>query len=177
MTIWLIGYRGCGKTTVARLLGERLSVRAIDADDEIERRAGKSIADIFAEQGETAFRDLESAVIADLVRQAHDAVVSLGGGALNREENRRALAGAGRLVWLAASPETLYARISADSATASRRPNLTSAGGLEEIRELLAKRAAIYRQCATAIVDTEGLSPQQVAERILEIASADAASQ
>ncbi len=164
-SILLIGYRGTGKTTVARLLAERLGWDWIDADDEIERRAGKSIAEIFADDGEAAFRDLESHVVADLCRWRR-AVIAFGGGAVMSEANRTAIRLAGRVVWLTATVETLSRRLAADATTASRRPNLTSSGGLTEIETLLAAREPIYRACATFEVDTEGKTPAEIVEEI-----------
>src|SRR5262245_31375942 len=124
MNLLLIGYRGTGKSTVAHLLAERLGWRSVDSDERIEELAGCSIADIFASQGEGAFRDLESQVVAELAA-GDQTVLSLGGGAVLRPENRATLAAAGPMVWLTASPETLWGRIQADPETAARRPNLT----------------------------------------------------
>ena len=166
MLIVLIGYRGTGKTTVARLLAEKLSLDWIDADVEIERRAGKSIAEIFADQGETAFRDLESEVTADLMSRKK-LVVAAGGGAVMRRENREALAAANMVVWLKADAETVFERLSGDRASTARRPNLTATGGIDEICELLAAREPIYRQCATCQVDTVGKTPTDVVDEIL----------
>src|SRR5262245_6117944 len=88
--IFLIGYRGTGKTRLARLLAERLGRKWIDADDLVEARAGKSIAAIFADEGESHFRDLEAEVVIDLCRQKRT-VIGLGGGAVLREDSRRAV--------------------------------------------------------------------------------------
>ncbi len=166
MNLFLIGYRGCGKTTVAARAAELLGWPWLDADAVLEARAGKSIKQIFAEDGETAFRDLESAVIADLAAgQRH--VIALGGGAILREQNRQALVGRGQVVWLQASPETLLARIAADPTTAQRRPNLTGQGGLAEIRSLLDERTPLYRQCAHVVIDAEQLQPAEIARRIV----------
>src|SRR5438105_5004584 len=101
MNLFLIGYRGSGKTTVAAALAERLGWPWIDADTELEQRAAKSIKQIFAEGGENAFRELESAIVAKLAAGERQ-IVALGGGAVLREENRRALAGRGKVVWLRA---------------------------------------------------------------------------
>jgi shikimate kinase len=166
MNLVLIGYRGTGKTTVARLLGDRLGWSWVDADVELERRADKSIAAIFAEDGETAFRDLESLVIADLAQQDR-LVLAAGGGAILRPENRDALRRSGKVVWLRAEPATIFARVSGDATTAGRRPNLTAAGGQAEIVAILTKRTPIYRQCADLEVDTENKTPGDVAEEIL----------
>jgi shikimate kinase len=175
MNLVLIGYRATGKTTLARLLAKRLGWEWIDADVEIERRAGKSIASIFAEDGEPAFRDLEAAVVADLCRRRR-LVLAAGGGAPMRPESREAMRASGKVVWLKASPETIQARMSGDATTTARRPNLTSKGGLEEIVELLARRAAVYRQSAHLEVDTEGKVPDQIAAEIVDRAGLAAES-
>ncbi|MEX0613644.1 MAG: shikimate kinase [Pirellulales bacterium] len=165
-SILLIGYRGTGKTTVAQLLAGRLGWDWMDADDEIERRAGKSIAAIFAEDGEAEFRDLEASIVAELCRWRRS-VVALGGGAVLSEANRTAIRLAGIVVWLTATVDTLVRRLAADEATASRRPPLTESGGLAEIETLLATREPIYRACATFEVDTEDKTPAEIVEEIV----------
>ncbi|HRX82086.1 MAG TPA: shikimate kinase, partial [Pirellulaceae bacterium] len=115
MRLILIGYRGTGKTTVARRVAELLELECFDADVELERLAGKSIKQIFADDGEQAFRDLEVQVIGDLV-QRPDAVLSLGGGAIMREETRLAIA-PGTVIWLTAKPETIHAKMISDTET------------------------------------------------------------
>jgi len=167
MNLVLIGYRATGKTTLARLLAGQLGWQWIDADVEIERRAGKSIARIFAEDGEPAFRALEAKVIADLCRR-RGLVLAAGGGAPLRPESRRAMGQSGKVVWLKALPETVHARMSADATTAGRRPNLTSRGGLEEIVRLMKEREPVYREAAELEVDTEGKTPGQLAADILD---------
>lgn len=164
--IFLIGYRGTGKTTVARELAARLGYDWVDADDEIERRAGKSIAAIFSEDGEPAFRDTEVEAVSALSRKRRT-VVALGGGAVMREENRQAIRTAGPVVWLTADVETIVDRLAGDQATAHRRPNLTAAGGRAEIETILSQRAPIYRLCATLVVDTEGKTHVEVADEIV----------
>jgi shikimate kinase len=164
--IFLIGYRGSGKTSVARELAARLDWEWIDADDVVEREAGKTIAAIFADGGEAAFRDLEAQAV-DTLKHKQRMVVALGGGAVLREENRRAIHGAGTVVWLTASVDSILARVTADLTTASRRPNLTTGGGREEIEALLAIRMPLYRECATLVVDTEGKTPAKVADEIV----------
>ncbi|MCS7239161.1 MAG: shikimate kinase [Thermoguttaceae bacterium] len=166
MNLVLIGYRATGKTTLARLLAERLGWQWVDADVEIEHRAGKSIARIFAEDGEPAFRDLEAKVIADLCAR-DKLVIAAGGGAPMRPENRQAMKQSGKVIWLQASPQTIYQRMYSDPTTAERRPNLTARGGLEEIIELLSKREPVYRETADFTVNTEGRPPEVLAEEIL----------
>ena len=167
MFLSLIGYRATGKTTLARLLAEQLGWDWIDADVEIERRASKSIARVFAEDGEPAFRDLEAAVIADLCGRDR-LVLAAGGGAPLRPESRGAMRRAGKVVWLTAKPETILARMNADATTAGRRPNLTDRGALEEIVHLLERREAVYREAADLEMATEGKLPEAIAAEILE---------
>jgi shikimate kinase len=166
MLLTLIGYRATGKTTLARLLAERLGWDWADADAEIEHRAGKSIERIFADEGEPAFRDLEAQVIADLCRRDR-LVLAAGGGAPLRPENRRAIREAGKVVWLTARPETILARMAADPATAAQRPSLTGRPPLDEIRHLLEIRTPVYRELADLAVDTENKPPAELATEIV----------
>jgi len=171
--IAIIGYRGTGKTTVARLLAIRLGCDWVDADIEVELRAGKSIAAIFANEGEHRFRELEAEIVAQLCDQTNT-VLALGGGAVLRENTRNRLARCRAVVWLRASAEVIAERLAADESTPERRPNLTNHGGRTEIDRLLAEREPIYRSCATFEVDTEGKQPAEIAEEIATaIGSAD----
>jgi len=155
MIVTLIGYRGSGKSSVARPLAARWGWTAVDADDVIEQRAGRTIREIFSQSGEAEFRRLERETIADLVRQS-SLVLAAGGGAILDEATRHALRAAGPVVWLRAPVDELAARIAQDATTADRRPNLTSAGGIDEIERVLAEREPLYRQCATLVVETGG---------------------
>lgn len=167
MNLTLIGYRATGKTTLAKLLAERLGWEWIDADVEIERRAGKTISRIFGEDGEPAFRDLEARVIADLCGRDR-LVLAAGGGAPLRPESRQAMRDNGQVVWLVAQPETILARMTGDATTADRRPNLTDRGPLDEIIGLMEARESIYRESAHLTVDTEGKTPEQLTTEILD---------
>jgi shikimate kinase len=166
MVLSLIGYRGTGKTTVARLVALAFGWDWVDADVQIELRAEKSIAKIFADDGEVVFRDYESDVLQDLCGRDR-IVLALGGGVVLRDANRALLKSAGPIVWLVASPATLASRIAADATTAARRPNLTTNGGITEITAMLAQRDPLYRDCASIVVDTENKSPAEVAEEIV----------
>ncbi len=161
----LIGYRGCGKTTVARLLSKRLGVPALDADEYLEQRAGQTIREIFAAEGEAGFRNCESAVVQELT-QRHGLIVAWGGGVILREANRIALRSAGKIVWLRARPETLLQRIEQDPSTGARRPNLTAAGGLEEIEKLLQLREPLYAAAADWIIEVDEATPSAIADEI-----------
>ena len=167
--IFLIGSRGCGKTTVARLLAEALQWPWLDADEVLERKHGKTIRDIFAAEGEEGFRDKEEAVLADLCKLKQH-VIATGGGVVVRERNRRLLRESGQVVWLTADADTMYRRLQADALTASRRPALTTSPPREEIAKLAQLREPHYRSCAQAIVSTEGRSPEGVVRDILRMA-------
>ncbi|MDZ7618543.1 MAG: shikimate kinase [Patescibacteria group bacterium] len=166
MLLVLIGYRATGKTTLAKLLAHRLGCDWIDADVEIERRAEKSIARMFAEDGEPAFRDLEARVIHDLCGRK-DLVLAAGGGAPLREESRQRMRETGTVIWLKARPETIHQRMTGDASTPDRRPSLTEYDPVREIVELLTRREPIYRETAHWELDTEGKSPETLASEIL----------
>lgn len=167
-SVFLIGYRGTGKTTVARGLAERLGFDWVDADDEVEHRAGKTIAAIFEEDGEAAFRDLEAEVVTALSHR-RQTVVALGGGAILRDANRSAIFSSGIVVWLTATADTIAERLAADESTPSRRPNLAPGGGRREIETVLAAREPIYRECATFEVDTDGMTSSEVVDTIVKL--------
>lgn len=164
-TIVLIGYRGTGKSTVARLVAQRLSQAVVDSDVEIEKRAGKTIKLIFEEDGEPRFRELEVEVIRDLAQQAN-IVLALGGGAVMRDENQDAIAKA-QVFWLRAAAQTIHARVALDAKTNDQRPKLTSGGGITEIKTLLALREPVYEACADFVVDTDGKLPERVADEVV----------
>ena len=164
--LFLVGCRGTGKSTVARLLARRLGWEWIDADALLEARCGRSIRQIFAEKGATAFRDQETELLGELCR-AEQQVIATGGGVVLRPANRARLKAAGPVVWLTADATTLWQRIQADAGTAERRPNLT-VGGLAEVEELLRVREPLYSECASLSISTVGRSPEQVADAILK---------
>jgi shikimate kinase len=162
--IFLIGYRGSGKTSVAQALAGRLGWDWLDADTVLEARHGRTIREIFAEEGEAGFRDKEAALLEELCqRERH--VIATGGGVVLRPANRERLA-RGLVVWLTADAATLWQRINADGTTAARRPNLT-VGGLSEVEELLRQREPLYRECASLVVDTASKTPDAIADDIL----------
>src|SRR5437773_2224462 len=118
--ILLIGPRGSGKTTVAGLLAQRLGWQSLDADAELERRDGRDIRTIFAEEGEAGFRDKEEALVMELC-DLRQHVIATGGGAVVRAQNRARIKSAGRVYWLGADANTLWRRIDADASTQGRR--------------------------------------------------------
>jgi shikimate kinase len=163
--VFLIGYRGSGKTTLAELLAKRLGWKWVDADPLLEARAGRSIREIFAAEGEAAFRDQEALLLEELCTYRQH-VIATGGGVILRPSNCEKLKSAGFIVWLRAAPKILWERINQDATTGQRRPNLT-VGGLAEVEELLRQREPFYRECANLIIDTAGQTPEQIVELIL----------
>lgn len=165
MVITLIGYRGSGKSSVARLLAAALNLSWTDSDDVIEQRAGRSIREIFATDGEAEFRRLEQDVIRELTAGG-SLIIAAGGGAILAEANRRYMQQAGPVVWLQASVRSLAERIQQDETTADRRPGLTGSSAVDEIETVLTSRHPLYDDAATLCINTDGLSPQQVADEI-----------
>jgi shikimate kinase len=161
--LFLIGARGTGKTTLARLVAEQLGSAWCDADALLEQRASMTIRAIFASEGEAGFRDRESAILRE-VAALDNHVVATGGGVVLRPENRDLLR-RGHVVWLQASPAVLWQRICEDTATAERRPNLAQ-GGLAEVESLLQARTPLYAACADLAVDTERLPADAIAQQI-----------
>ena len=163
MNITLIGYRGSGKSTIGKRLADLLAMDFLDTDLLITAHAHKTIKEIFEAEGETGFRDRESAAIREAAARSNT-VIAAGGGAILRPENVAALKTAGKIVWLQADPHTLHARIHADPATAATRPNLTHLGGtLDEIRSILEKRTPLYSAAADHILDIARISPEEAA--------------
>ena len=166
--LFLVGYRATGKTTVGRLAAKSLGWGFVDADSHLESECGKSVRELFRDEGEVGFRDRESATLVELATgEAWDRhVISTGGGVVIRPANRLHLR-RGFVARLTASAATIHARMAADAVTEGQRPNLTPGGGLPEVEALLAAREAWYREVADVTVDTEGRSPEAVADAIV----------
>jgi len=168
MNIALIGYRGSGKTSIGKVLANRLWMKLMDTDAEIAREAGRTIREIFEVEGEAGFREREAQVVAR-VAAGDGQVIALGGGAVLRAENVAALRANSRVIWLQADPEVLLQRITADTSTAANRPNLTAAGGLEEITQILAARTPAYQAAADHTLDVTRLSVEDAAGYIMRM--------
>lgn len=168
-SIALIGYRGTGKSSVGSLLAERLGWRLADTDRLIESDRGESIASIFARGGEELFRACETEALLSLEKENQPLVIATGGGLPLREENRAILRrlAPDRIVLLSASPETIARRMAADKKTAETRPPLTDLSFEEEIKAVLARRTPIYTALADLTIETEGISPEEIAQRIV----------
>lgn len=165
--IILIGFMGCGKSTIGRELKRMLGFRWIDTDAEIELRTQRKIAQIFATEGEEGFRDQESALLQDLLeKQLERTVISTGGGVILRPENRETIRQMGYVVWLKAGAETIYQRTRKNSS----RPILQTANPRQVIADLLEFRTPLYRECAHLIIDVAGLTRTEIAAGIVESA-------
>ena len=162
----LIGYRGTGKTTVAQKLTGRLGIPAFDSDSEVERQAGKSIAEIFAQEGESTFRDREESVIAEILSRPAPFVLATGGGAILRASTRERLHRTGQVVWLTATPETILQRITNDAASETMRPNLTSLPMRDEIVAVLEQRMPLYAETAHETIETDSRTADEIVEEI-----------
>ena len=165
--IVLIGFMGCGKTTVGRELQQRLGYPLVDMDHVIEQRAGKPITAIFADDGETTFRDMETALLRELNDpEAPRRIISTGGGVVGREENRALLKDLGYVVWLHAPPAVILERTGKNRT----RPLLNTEDPAERIQTLMEERRPLYQETAHLKLDTAGLCSGEVATGILECA-------
>lgn len=166
MNIVLIGPRCSGKSTVGRILADRLHWRLVDTDAAVAADAGASIAEIFAREGESGFRARESAAVRRAAGE-DEQVIAVGGGAATIAENVQALRANGRVVWLRAPPDVLYQRMSAAAETHTLRPPLTQLPPADEIAALVAQREPHYRAACDFSIDAHAATPQALADEIL----------
>lgn len=163
MNIVLIGMRGAGKTTVAKILSKKLHRHYIEIDNLIEEKTGKKISDLVKNKGWEYFRDIESQVIND-ISEKDNCIISAGGGSIIKEENVKALKRHGQIFWLQANIDVLINRIGNDST----RPFLTDANNRkEDMEKTLEKRIMLYQKAADVNVDTENIPAEKVADEIL----------
>lgn len=159
----LVGLMGSGKTTVGRALAQRLRRELLDSDAMIEARHGRTVRTIFAEDGEPAFREIETEVLVEALAAADKAVIAAAGGVVLRPQNRAALRASGaRVVWLRADPATLVERVR----SGVHRPLLDDdpQGTLER---MYAERSELYREVADAIVTVDNRSVGDIVEAVL----------
>ena len=160
--IVLIGFMGSGKTTLGLKLSYLLRMPVEDTDKLIERQEGRSIAQIFADDGEAYFRELETEMLLKCGEQKYERILSVGGGTPVNPVNRSLLHKCGTVVYLRVSPEVVYERLKNDTT----RPLLQCEDPLGRIRELLAVRDAIYTECADIILDVDNRYSDELAEEL-----------
>ena len=161
--IILVGFMASGKSSTGRYVAGKLGREFIDMDTEIERREGRSIPDIFAKEGEAHFRALERALVQELAAR-ENLVLAPGGGIVINPDNIRDFAACGLVINLRVSPEVVLARVGQDP----HRPLLQGADPLQRIRDLMAKRKDLYGAIPHQL-DTDGLTPEAVGDRVLEL--------
>ena len=159
--IFLIGFMGTGKTTIANALNRKYDMEIIDMDANIEQEQNMAISEIFANQGEEFFRDLETKLIYDL-QNKDNVVVSCGGGAVLRQENVRAMKKSGKIILLNATAETILERVQ----NSHNRPLLEGNKNVEYIRQLMSKREDKYNSAADYVVDVDNRAVEDIAEEI-----------
>lgn len=156
--IILIGYMGCGKSTLGKKLSYVLKQPYLDTDKMIETKEKKSINEIFGTQGEAAFRDMETACVRSLFANAQDYVIAVGGGLPLREENRVLLRKLGTVIYLRAKPDTIYERLKDDDT----RPLLRGDDPRKKIEEMIGVRGPVYEEAAHVRIDVDGKSFEEL---------------
>mgnify|MGYP006272842727 CR=1 FL=1 len=164
MNIVLIGFMGVGKTTVAKILANELSMKFVETDLIIEERAGKSIPEIFNDNGENAFRRIESDVIR-AVSNKDNLVISCGGGVVTNNINISNLKKNGKIILLTAREENIINRVK-DS---EQRPLLNTKEWETTLHNLLVKREPIYKKASDFVIETDELGPEEVADKVASI--------
>jgi shikimate kinase len=164
MNIVLIGLRGSGKTTVGKILAQKLGRDLIEMDELIARKAGMSIPEIVGKYGWEKFRDIEEEITSEVARR-DNIINASGGGVITRERNIAKLKKSGILVWLTASLDTLTQRLGGDTT----RPLLAGRTQPEDIEITLKERKALYQQAADLVINTEDKTPEEVADLVINL--------
>lgn len=160
MNVVLCGMMGCGKTAVAAAYSALYGVKSVDTDAIIVERYGEINA-IFRDKGEEYFRNLETGVCKEVASALNGAVIALGGGCVLRSENVSALKSTGKIFYLRTQAETIIKRLKGDNTRPLLQDDLE-----ERVRGILSKRAAVYEGAADFIIDTDGLTPEEIAQKI-----------
>lgn len=161
--IFLIGFMGAGKSSIAKELSKKLQMNIVEMDQRIVQEQGMSINEIFEKYGENHFRDIESQLILDL-GNTEPVIVSCGGGVVIRQENSQYMKKSGKVVFLTAKPETIFERVR----YSKERPILNGNMNVEFIADLMAKRLPLYEAAADVMIHTDGKTVAQIAEEIIE---------
>lgn len=161
--IFLIGFMGSGKSTVAKYLSSAYQMKQIEMDEQIEKNEGRSISSIFEKEGEEYFRTLETELLKSLDPR-ETFVVSCGGGAAVKEENVREMKEKGRIILLSAQPETVYVRVK----NSHNRPLLEGNMNVSYIKDLMDKRQKLYERAADFQVKTDGRTAEDIGEEIIK---------
>ncbi len=169
--VLLIGFMGAGKSTVAQLVASRLERPCVDLDRLMQATDGRPIPQIFHEDGEVAFRERERAALESLA-MLPPSVVACGGGVVTSDSNRATLKALGYVVYLRITAEETLARVGNDPG----RPLLAGGGGLLAVTALLDARESLYSAVADAVIDTVTMSPEVVAEQVVDLVLAEEAS-
>lgn len=157
--IFLIGFMGVGKSTMARRLAQHLKMELVEMDETIEAKQGMTINEIFAQKGEDGFRDIESALV-ERISKRENMVVSCGGGAVLRADNVQNMKKSGKIVFLTATPQTIFERVR----YSTNRPLLNGNMNVEYIETLMEKRRSVYEAAADIVVTTDGKSEEELLE-------------
>lgn len=164
--IFLIGFMGAGKSTIAKTLQSMLGMELVEMDARIVEEQKMSINDIFAQYGEDHFRDIESQLILDIGSEGNT-IVSCGGGVVVRPQNTEYMKKSGKIVFLSATPKTIYERVK----NSTDRPILNGNMNVEYIAQLMEKRRALYENAADIRIETDGKSKEEICREIADCIS------
>ena len=162
--IFLIGFMGVGKSTIARLLSDKLNMKLVEMDETIEAEQNMTIPQIFETRGEEAFRDMESALV-ERISEGENSVISCGGGAVLREKNVTNMKKNGKVVFLTATPETIFERVR----DTTNRPLLAGNMNVEYIAKLMECRRSLYENAADVTISTDAKSEEMILKEIFDI--------
>lgn len=164
--IILIGYMGCGKSTIGYKMAEKLAVPFLDTDQWIEEKEKTTISEIFATKGENYFRDLETECLKELLADGQfPKIISVGGGLPVREENQKLLKQLGQVIYLKATPDTIYERLKGDTT----RPLLQTENPRQRIREMISSREEKYGAAAHKVIYVDGKSVEEIVREIVDV--------
>lgn len=161
--VFLIGFMGCGKSTIAKKLHHQFGLEVVEMDQVIADQVGMSIPEIFSSRGESYFRDCETSLLKDLAKKT-GLIVSCGGGAALRPENAALMKNQGTVIYLTAAPETILERVS----HSEDRPLLKNRKGLQEITDLLSSRQEAYENAADFTIPTDHRDTADIVSDIIQ---------